>query len=275
MQSLTEPVARGHGHGLGSAKFAPIPDQLLAIAERLLPSLENIPDLDPRQSLHLGVDNSQVIDQLYTYLEDAHPEAGQPYWSVRSWIMLVWQPLYLTVIGAHLAQALPDLDDLQQRLRGGLVAGFNLSKVILTQPDNLQARIVTGGDQLRHFVDRMYVQLAARTPLKRLSALRLVADMLLNALTQIAGPEHWENARTMAYADQWLRAAGLKGESTLTIRSSGKESAGGADEQLVLERKSCCMHYRRHDGDLCEGCPVLKKPERLACLKSKWEARGI
>ncbi|MAM00360.1 siderophore ferric iron reductase [Hydrocarboniclastica marina] len=275
MQSLTEPTAKDRCHNLGSAESAPMLDHLLVTAQRLGPSLEHIAALDSLQSLSVNADNRQLIDRLYTYWEMAHPEAGQPYWSVRSWIMLVWQPLYLTVIGAHLAGALPDLDDLQQRLRGGLVAGFNLSKVILTQPDNPQVRIETGGDQLRHFVDRMYVQLAARTPLKRLSALRLVADMLLNALAQIAGTEHWENARTMAYADQWLRAAGLKGESTLTIRSSGKESAGGADEQLVLERKSCCMHYRRHDGDLCEGCPVLKKPERLARLKSKWEARGI
>ncbi|WP_458576190.1 (2Fe-2S)-binding protein [Aliamphritea spongicola] len=27
------------------------------------------------------------------------------------------------------------------------------------------------------------------------------------------------------------------------------------DANLHITRLSCCMHYRRHDGELCTNCP--------------------
>ena len=34
------------------------------------------------------------------------------------------------------------------------------------------------------------------------------------------------------------------------------QAAAGAG--LYLERLTCCMHYRREDGELCDNCPRLK-----------------
>jgi hypothetical protein len=60
-----------------------------------------------------------------------HPEAGPHYGALRGWGLLVWQPLYLGGIAAHLGDAAPDLDAVSQPLRDGDVDGECLAEVPL------------------------------------------------------------------------------------------------------------------------------------------------
>ena len=73
-----------------------------------------------------GIDNGRAIGELYDYWREHFPEGGEPYWSVRSWTMLVWQPAFLAIAAVHGAGLSIDLLRLQQRRSGGVLAGFRL-----------------------------------------------------------------------------------------------------------------------------------------------------
>src|SRR3546814_2659820 len=48
---------------------------------------------------------AQQVAWLAESLADAYPEAGRHYWAFRTWGLLVWQPVYLTLAGVHLGRA--------------------------------------------------------------------------------------------------------------------------------------------------------------------------
>jgi len=39
--------------------------------------------------------------------------------------------------------------------------------------------------------------------------------------------------------------------------------------RLGLQRKACCQHFRRADGELCDSCPKLPLAERTRRLREQ------
>lgn len=187
-----------------------------------------------------------------------------PYWSIRCWSLMIWQPVVLTLIGVHGAAKLPPLDELRQKVGREMVAGFRLPETDWqggSQADLIQR----GGAVLRWLCDELLAELREITRIKPLSAMRLVADSLLAGINRLVElrPELTQTDQ-LALADAWLAATGLDDQSALMPLP-----LPDGRTPLVLDRKGCCMHYRRHDGDLCASCPKQKDAVRIERLKQE------
>lgn len=204
-------------------------------------------------------ENRAAILALYRHWQAQFPEAGAPYWSVRCWTLLHWQPCFLAVTAVHGVGVVPPLAALKQVLSGqGIVAGYQLPAQGWRQAEQ-QSAISEAGTMLARLCDHLLHQLNQVTSLKPLSARRLVADTLLLALRELPRIIPGVTPRqVLALSQQWLAATGLARQSALVpVRlDSGRQA-------LVLDRKGCCMDYRREGGAVCASCPRLKRPERL------------
>jgi siderophore ferric iron reductase len=242
-------------------------DHFLAFAARVHPALQGEASLAEDESIVAGTDSTSVLDALYRFWQKSCPEGGQPYWSIRCWTMLVWQPVYLAVIGVHGVGALPSLTAIKQKLRQGIVAGFELPASPLRGAPR-EALIDLAGQELRLLADALLAQLTSLTRIRRVSAMRLVADALLAALVRLGQLKpDLGNEEILALSRRWLAVLDLAGQSDLMpiTLSSGRE-------QLALNRKGCCMDYRRAGGGLCASCPKLKMPARLERLRADYDA---
>lgn len=239
-------------------------DRFFALSSHVHPALAGECSSSDDGCIRAGRDNSAAIRSLYDDLRRANPEAGMPYWSVRCWTLMIWQPVVLVLIGVHGANVLPPLGELRQKVGKEMVAGFRLPEV--TWESGNQAELIQrGGAALRWLCDALLAELREITLIKPLSAMRLVADSLLAGISRLGQlrPD-LSQADQLALADAWLAATGLEGQSALMPLplSDGRIP-------LALDRKACCMHYRRHDGDLCASCPKQKDAVRIERLKQE------
>jgi ferric iron reductase protein FhuF len=94
------------------------------------------------------------------------------------------------------------------------------------------------------------------------------AECVLAALLAVRAtcPE-WDHARVEALGEHWLEALTLAGRGGFFAyaRSDGSSA-------LALDRRTCCYHFRRRDGELCSTCPRLEKRERIVRLNAERDA---
>jgi len=242
---------------------------LFNFAAQLYPSLKGEIAGHNDTCITVGKDNHQVLKELYEYWRVSCPEAGQPYWSIRSWTMLVWQPIFLAVMGVHGVGIVPSLTAISQKMERGMVVGFSLPDANF-QKGPEQELIVLAGKGLRLLSDVLLEEFNRITRVRRVSAMRLVADTLLSTINQLGQTKlEISNREILALGSQWLTAMELVNESALMpiLLTDGRE-------QLVLNRKGCCMHYLRDDGDLCASCPKQKMPVRIQRLREEWDGHA-
>lgn len=193
----------------------------------------------------------------------AHPEAGPHYAALRGWGLLVWQPAYLAVFGAHLADAQVDLDRLSLQMQAGDVGGYAVAAHALRAGDEAQ-RLHDGARQLLAGTARLLPAWQAHAPLQAKAAQRTLADCVLAALLTTCAPMRRPAQETLAWGDQWLAALGLQGERSYFVY----RNAAGL-EVLVPERKLCCLHFRRRGAKRCSTCPRLAQHERVRRLRAE------
>ncbi|MDR3098796.1 MAG: siderophore ferric iron reductase [Paraburkholderia sp.] len=247
---------------------------LLRLAARLVPGLRGVVRTPAAQGpLHVcpapgaSEGNRAALDALLAYWSRAWPEAGRTYWASRCWGILIWQPVYLGVIGVHASQRALSLASLAQPIDEGWTREVHL-------PDHAPTAGDTG--TLIGLTARGMAACCAQihddlTPVIRVNpvaARATLADVVLAALLAAskARPE-WRHADIEALGRQWLAALGLEGCGGYFAfeRSDGSPS-------LALERQTCCYHYRRRDGEMCSTCPRLAKHERIARLNAEQDA---
>lgn len=230
----------------------------LALAARVHPGLNGAATPAAEPGLSPDADNTPVIAAIHRVWDEGYPEAGQPYASVRSWTLLMWQPVFLSVLGVHGADAVVPVDRLWQRVEQGVVAGFRLQASWPQEPASEAERIQAASVRLLRVRDELLAGLKAVTRIKPLIANRLLADMLLIALQRVGvAVAGFSNDCVQALGKTWLAATGLSDQSRyLPLELSSGQAV------LGLERRACCMHYRRDDGGYCSSCPKLSLPER-------------
>lgn len=237
---------------------------LLDVIARSLPGLQGRIGVPGADLLVCGSEgNDRRIAALYHYWQQAHPEAGAHYWTVRSWTYLVWQPIYLTLLGVHLAQRVPCLASLGQAVQGGVVSGFCLPEHCPQQAMEDQL-IGLAASQLEQLLRRQHAEFCQVQNIHGKLAQRLAADYVLAALLLVQRQLTLDNQQLRALAARWLEVLGLRGGSDLLeVRlDDGRDC-------LALERKACCQHFRRCDGELCNTCPKLRRDERLLRLREE------
>lgn len=211
----------------------------------------------------LTCDTAQLpVHELVEGLRRAYPEAGPHYWSARAYSLLVWQPAYVAVLSVHLAGVLPDLQDMGQECRGDFVWGLSLPA---TMPCcvGVDAMIPRAAHMIAQAGRTLAASLGHEISIHPKLASRLLADYVMAALLLVQRQRAGlDNATVRCRAHQWLEAAGLAQCSGVTA-----VRLDDGQEHLVLERRACCQHFRRHDGGLCSTCPKLKPEERQVMIK--------
>jgi siderophore ferric iron reductase len=207
----------------------------------------------------MGGDNAPFLRTLHDRVAAAYPQGGQPFFAVRLWTNLLWQPAYLAVIAVHVHGALPELTLLAQSRQNVDVDGYRL-------PAGPQFRgpteemIARAGRELRAMADALLAEINAVTKLKRVPALRLLTDRMIGLMVRLR-----QYAPGTTVADQyrwcalWLDAMGLTGHGGLEtlVLADGREVA-------ITARKGCCLDYLAFPDTYCSDCPRLKRDERLA-----------
>lgn len=238
--------------------------QLLDVTARTLPGIPARVGVSADDELACGAAGNQArIAALYGHLQSSFPEAGAHYWTVRTWTLLIWQPIYLSLFGVHLAERAPCLDGMGQTVCDNMVYGFCL-------PEHCPRRATQDGlidfaaGQLQQLVERQWQEFDAVAGIQRKLARRLQADCVLGALLMIQRQQSLANERLQQLEGRWLDALDLRGNSSLI-----EVRLDDGRERLVLGRKVCCQHFRRADGQLCSTCPKLKQEERLTRLRQE------
>lgn len=178
-------------------------------------------------------------------------------------MQLIWQPIYLCVLGMHLIGQLPRLAWLGQSAQNGIICGYRLLPSRATAI--LSARSVErAARQLRAYLNRQFRESAQvfRVPVKM--ADRLAADYLMAALLRVQRQLDLSNDEMHALETRWLQAMGMQGCSSLI-----DISLTSGCSRLALGRKVCCQHFRRADGNLCNSCPRHEPEMRMFLLRQE------
>ncbi|CAG9295378.1 siderophore ferric iron reductase [Celerinatantimonas diazotrophica] len=230
---------------------------LFAMAKRYHPALQGDTSLPLSDALLLGQDNTQGIRTLYQHWQRQSPEAGNRYWAARCWSLLIWQPIYLSIVAVHGCQIKIPLEQIVQHLKQGVVAGYTLT------PDQLQHApeqlcLSIAANQLKQMHQTFFNQCQSIFNLRPNFASRLAADIVLSGLIQLTTIEpSITNKQIQELAIQWLAELGWSNESHLMLIFLNDDTP-----HLALNRKSCCFNYCRADGELCSTCPKLSLDER-------------
>jgi siderophore ferric iron reductase len=238
--------------------------ELLHVAARALPGLTGEIGPAGNDQLQCGSTGNQArVAALHAHWQHAYPEAGAHYWSARSWSLLVWQPVYLSLLAVHLCARAPSLAQMGQSMRDGFICGFRL-------PEHRPCRgtqsdlIACASSHLRRFVDDQLTEFNGVASIHPKMARLLVADCLRAALLLVQPRASVTNAALHEIEARWLEAMALPGGGSLV-------EIGLSDSRqcLALGRKVCCQHFRRADGEPCSSCPKLKPEERTRRLRDE------
>lgn len=208
--------------------------------------------------------NRAALEGLLARWTAAYPEAGRAYWSLRCWGILIWQPIYLGVIGVHTAQRALSLSRFEQPIENGWTREVRLPDHTPAQGD-LASLIDLAAREIAACCAQIFDELSHIIRLNAHAASGMQADCVLAALLALrATRPGWDHAHVEALGESWLSALALAGRSGFFAyaRSDGSSA-------LALDRQTCCYHYRRRDGELCSTCPRLEKSERIARLNAE------
>lgn len=201
---------------------------------------------------------------LHAQLASRYPEAGPHYWALRGWGLLIWQPVYLSVIGVHLCGLCPRSQALLQSPADGGLDDYTLAHEPPFAGDEA-ACLRLAAAQLAEGCAALLRAWQEQALLHPKAARLTLADSTLAAVLAVQRHELRTGPASEARAQQrgacWLAALGLPREGGYFKY----QDAAGA-ERLALDRTVCCLHFRRHDGDRCSTCPKRPLPERIACL---------
>jgi siderophore ferric iron reductase len=205
-----------------------------------------------------GGNNVDFLQEMNARLRLSFPSAGQPFYAVRLWTNVLWQPAYISVLGAHVVGSVPDLRHFSQARQNNDINGYRL--VAAPQfSGNLEEMIAHGGAQLRSFADEVFAEINALTKLKRVPALRLLADRMLSLMIRLG-----DYQPDTSIADQhrfcalWLDAMGLAGQGELQTL----DLADGR-QVVITARKGCCLDYLAFPDAYCASCPKQGDAVRL------------
>ncbi|MFT7185939.1 MAG: siderophore ferric iron reductase [Pseudohongiellaceae bacterium] len=237
-------------------------DQLFDLATQTNPALKGEPGFGSPLMIRPGQDNHKQIAGVYQDLQALHPKAGVAYFRARTWVLLCWQPIYLSLISIYGLKVLPKgLMYLAQKRLPGLVCGFNLPAMGFIQAEQMNL-IEEACRQIRALIDEIQRQFIEVSDARKGVLDRLFIDVFLETLLTVYSL--FESSKLVDIrheADQWLLGFGFEQNASRAISSNCLEGHAHV-KCFYLNRISCCMHYRRDDGDLCVNCPKLIKSKQ-------------
>jgi siderophore ferric iron reductase len=216
---------------------------------------------------HLGQDNRPFLETLYQRLEQSYPKAGQPFYAVRLWTNLMWQPAYLAVLAVHMHGAVPQISGMSQSRQNMDIDGFRLAPGPQWR-GSTEEMIARAGAELRVMADAVLAEINTVTKLKRLPALRLLTDRMLGLMVRLRHyrPELGVEDQ-LRFCALWLEAMGLTGHGDLELLT-----LAGGQKVAISARKGCCLDYLAFPDTYCATCPKQDKAVRIARQRANVEA---
>jgi siderophore ferric iron reductase len=257
-------------------------EDLLRLAARVVPGLRGVIehrasaapcriDESARSTAHVRParcdGNRAALEALLAFWTSAYPEAGRAYWSLRCWGILIWQPIYLSVIGVHTAQRVLSLERFEQPIENGWTREVRLPDHA-PRPGVGDTLIELAATEIAASCAQIFDELSSVIRLNAHAARSMQADCVLAALLALRTTRtDWYHSHVEALGARWLATLALAGRSGFFAyqRSDGASA-------LALDRQTCCYHYRRRDGELCSTCPRLDKHERIVRLNAERDA---
>jgi siderophore ferric iron reductase len=250
-------------------------EDMLRLAARLVPGLNGIIASSthaPQTQRHVlarpawcasgnAQDNRAALDALLAHWAGLYPEAGRPYWASRCWGILIWQPLYLSVIGVHASGASLSLANIVQPVADGWTCEVRMVDRAPERGDTAML-MAHAAHEIRTCCTQIHDELMPVIRLNPAAVRGTQADVVLAALlaARTVRPE-WSDSCVRELGEQWLAALGLEGHGGFFPFTRTDGSCA-----LALERRTCCYHYRRRDGELCSTCPRLSQHDRIVRL---------
>ncbi|WP_137168835.1 siderophore ferric iron reductase [Marinomonas sp. FW-1] len=230
-------------------------DRLFNTARSYIPALdgeEGRSDEMPNTANLSAKNPEQALRVLHNKLQEAHPETGSPYWRVRSWGLVCWQPVYLAMICVYQLKAIPQrLQDLEQKQSGEMIAGYCLPDGIWYEGNHefLISRVCQQLNVLFQSFANAHVDAFGGQPALYRG---LLADQLMSALIAIGNrlPIEQKFDLEQDFRD-WAEAMTLPLKPLAGLRLQETDAP-------VFVRHTCCLHFRRDDGKLCANCPRLR-----------------
>lgn len=240
--------------------------RVLQLARRLAPALRGEQGDAPLPgALRHGnemADGTRPLRALCRHWEQSCPEAGAHYVALRCWGLAIWQPVYLSVIAAHLDTHVPRLAGLAQPVEGGFPSGFQLPVHAPAKAAALSSRIRLAAGELHILCQSTRSALMPMVALHARAADRLQAECVLGALLLVhRSTPGLGDAEVAALGEDWLAQLGIPGGCGFFAYR-----ARDGTPALALDRKVCCHYFRRHDGEKCSTCPKLPLDKRIARL---------
>ncbi|MGB7392532.1 siderophore ferric iron reductase [Marinomonas sp.] len=194
----------------------------------------------------------QALRTLHHALQEAHPEAGAPYWRVRCWGLVCWQPIYLALICVYQLKSVPlNLQALVQNQQATMVAGYQLPDGEWQEghKEELINTICQSLARLFKTLQHAHMALFGGNPILYQT---LLADQLLASLV-VAGQlfPAFDEAAINTDFKHWANALALPLTPLKGLQYS-------PDKKVRFVRQTCCLHFRRCDGALCSNCPRLQ-----------------
>lgn len=233
---------------------------LLQQAAQIVPGLNGTLGAPPVEGIRPGADNSAQIAALRHWWASRHPEAGAHYLALRCWGLLIWQPVYLSVIASHCSPVVPRLAQLSQPVVNGFISGYAMEPHTPWR-GNLDERIDIAAAQLREVCGALHTALGAQLRLHPRATRSLQAGCVLHAV--LAVRQHGDglsNRWARDTAGLWLERLGLDG------LCSYQAYLKAGTQILSVAPQVCCHHFRRCDGCHCDNCPKLDATERASRL---------
>lgn len=168
--------------------------QCLNAAKLMVPSLMGTIGSPLKGMIQADGNPQQSIFEIYQYWQQRYPHATHAYWWVRTWSLLYWQPIYLSVSALHLNRMILSLEHFSQHQRMGYIAGFRLESKnhwVGTINSTLPLLIEKSAVHLTSYLEWLWyhmnqsMKINAKS-IKRRLAMRLCADAVLIALQRIA-----------------------------------------------------------------------------------------
>ncbi|MDB1125705.1 siderophore ferric iron reductase [Vibrio algarum] len=195
-----------------------------------------------------------VIKQLYRAIQSDHPEAGPAYWLTRTWDMLCWQPIYISMIAIYGMKVLPSFEGFSQKKHGAYVMGFQFQTIKFTTDAETERLIEFAGAQLTKLFSHYRMLLASWLRCRPGFVSQIFADALLANIIKMKEvcPE-LEAIKVIQHSKWWLSSCGLP---LGNLRSFATNNDGA----VLFKRRSCCLVYKTEGGERCANCPRIREP---------------
>ena len=200
------------------------------------------------------------LNNLHIELSKAYPEAGMPYWRIRSWELSCWQPIYLALICVYHIKHVPStLHQIHQDQKQDYISGYALSDGDWFTGEH-EALVQYAAQQIKTLFDALQTTHLNLFGGRKVLYQAILADLFMGAMV---------NAGQAFATKEAIESEYLLWAKPLKLPTNCSKNIIQDTDKLTFNRRTCCLHFRRDDGNLCNNCPRLQKEkikQRIPCL---------